>query len=433
MKNEHFISDGPLSRGVVIHIGAGLCEELSSYLEAGFEAIYLVEPNADSLAQLQPRLAGYGHIHVFPLAVSTETGRAALHVLNFADLSSLRQPTALKQILPGAHIIEDRQVDTDTLESVLELVPGLSAQKHNMLVLEAPGEETAILEALAQSGLRDCFQSLVVRCSLEPYFEGESSIKTVLPALEAIGYSLESRDYDSDPDWPLYIFRLDAVRLETEKLNAEIVTLKAQTGNLNEQLASARAQLARMQHEASETRKGLEEQLAARAAELETRAETVETLKAQLARMQHEASARDAELVVYREKENSLQAQLREAQSKADEVSKEHADELQKLEQTLQRDLAVALRLQALARSDQQDLQQRFAALQAEKDQQEALLVKVTQKLGSAAKHLHQLAQQENILAPTPPVSLDQTQPAKSAKKKKAKTRKKGKKKSASK
>ena len=166
----------------------------------------------------------------------------------------------------------------------------------------------------------------------------------------------------------------------------------------------------------------------------------LKTVQAQLAQAQAKATDFEQQLAVsaqklqgQTERANALQEELTQAKNAASQAAKDHSQGYQELQQTLQRDLAVALRMQALARSDQQDLQQRFAALQAEKDQQEALLVKVTQKLGSAAKHLHQLAQQENILETLPSVAIEETQVEKPAKKKQTKARKKGKKKSSAK
>jgi len=660
---EKHVSQTELPRGVVVHIGAGLCADLDIYRKAGFERIYLLEPNADLLDELQARLDGQGQ--VLPVALAKNDGQATLHLLNFADLSSLRQPTGLQDLMPGVAVIEDRQVDTVCFASLLEQIGPLSSDRQNLLVIDAPGEELLIAGALAQSGYRDRFQTLVLSCGKEAYFEGDSCAGNVLPVLVGLGYQLLVNDRQQDPDWPRYFLQLDEVALENEALKAELAASKAgievlvaeqdaaqviadqaaakQSARLEdlrktnallesqrrdmksllqtrqsdlqkaqeqamlaterkvqlEEMTKAKAQLERqhqdVQGRLEAQRKRLQEvqakaKLAAERgvqlealskvkvelqgllevqktktqtqaklvteragqldavtkakAELESQRQELQGLlearqqqlqeaqaKAKLAaergvqlealskvktelesqleaqktktqtqaeRATERAGQLDAVTKAKAELEGQLktgQQQLQEAQAKAklaaergaqlealskvktelegqleargkelqqaqarDKVASErghkiealnkakaelkealaearaerdsrqatHAQELQNLENTLKRDLGVALRLQALARSDQQELQQRYTLLQEEKRQQEELLVKVTQKLGSAAKHLHQLANQEPVLATVPLAETVETveKPAKKPKKKPKKKRK---------
>ncbi|MCL4674477.1 MAG: hypothetical protein KJZ59_00200, partial [Pararhodobacter sp.] len=53
--------------------------------------------------------------------------------------------------------------------------------------------------------------------------------------------------------------------------------------------------------------------------------------------------------------------------------------------------LDLALRLQAMARADQAELQARYAALQRQKDEQDDLILQLTHRLQSAALNLHDL------------------------------------------
>ena len=358
MLKEH-VALGTEPVGVVVHIGAGFCRTLDDYLAAGFESIQLVEPNTDVLSELAAKVTGFENVTVIAAAVAPANGRSALQVLNFADLSSLRHPQSLSDLLPGIQLVEERQVDTLTLETLLGQLAGLSETKENWLVVEAPGEELAIANALLSSEYSRYFQNILVQCGRESYFEGDSSAVTVLSALRKAGYQLVESYTDVDPDWPHYFLRLDQVQLENTSLKADLHTAENNIIVLDEQLAAVQA-------EGQEARTALEQQLA-------ERTQVLQEVQGQLAAVQAEGAA-------------------------AAVVAKEdYQDRLLGIEETQKRDLGVALRLQALARSDQQELQMRYGALLDEKAQQDDLLIKVTQQLGSAAQHLQQLAHQEAL------------------------------------
>ena len=82
----------------------------------------------------------------------------------------------------------------------------------------------------------------------------------------------------------------------------------------------------------------------------------------------------------------------------------------------------MALRLQMLARNDHQDLQTRYNNLQDEKRTQEELLIKLTQKLGSAAVYLRQLSDPGTKTA-APAKPLEKPKRSSKRSKKKSKTR----------
>ena len=81
------------------------------------------------------------------------------------------------------------------------------------------------------------------------------------------------------------------------------------------------------------------------------------------------------------------QDQCEDLQSKLDAATQtaQVAESKQKIQHS---DLSLALRMQTVARNDQQELQGRYNSLCHEKEKLEQLLIKLTQKLGNAADHL---------------------------------------------
>lgn len=320
LQGQLILSTAPA--GLILHIGAGLCDALDVYLDAEPDKIVLLEPNPELFAELTQKIQTHENINLITSAISETDGRAPLQVLNFAALSSLRKPTGLIHLLPGVRVVSEPMVDTIRFDRLCQQLPDVAAEKTNWLIIEAPGEELAIAQALIDTNNAKMFQNIIIRCGETAGYEGSSAAPEVLQALYNGGYQLGNTWVGDDPDWPYFYLRLDVVSLENARMKAALSTLETKLAKANTTLA----------HE----KKGFFTQL-------------------------------------------------------------------QKQKEALTKNLEVALRLQMLARSDHQDLQTRYSNLQDEKRLQEELLIKLTQKLSSAAGHLRQLSDQET----TPKTQVD--------------------------
>lgn len=335
LRDQLILSPVPVSQ--IVHIGAGLCDELSTYLEAGPDNIILTEPNPEAITELTIKIQGHENVELIPAAISGTAGRAQLQVLNFADLSSLRWPTGLIDLLPGVRVDSKPTVDTLTFESLCEQLPETPEGKSNWLIIEASGEELVIAKALIESDNTKLFQNIMIRCGKTAWFEGGSAAPEVLHVLREGGYQLEDSWLGEDPDWPYFHLSLDIVALENTQLKTKMAGMQAKL------------------NDAQTKNLGLEEKLSEVAA------------------------------ATNREKEAAA-GMLQELQALLDAQTIEQGK--------LKKDLGIALRLQMLAHKDHQDLQARYRDVLEKKGVQEELLIKLTQKLGDAAGHLHQLSDQ---------------------------------------
>ena len=345
---------GPAGRegiGLILHLGAGNCQELDAYLASDAARIVLVEPDPAAARALEARIGDDPRVQLHELALASKDGEAPLQRLNLPGLSSLRPPEALRELFPGLRLLDPVTVTTARPETLLAILPAPGAGP-DVLVLDAPGEEATALDGLAAAGALTRFRRIFLHAGPRPLHAGSPPLETLRRQLEAAGYRLEAADASRDPDRPCLAFFLPQAAIDTAARSAELETALAEARSATESVEAARSAEAQ---QAAEAQKALAERLEA------------ETCRA-----------------------TGLEAALSEATTR-------QAAEAETLEQ-LRADLSVALRLQSLRETDLNDLRSRHARLLEEKEKQDALLGKLTERLALAAEMLQRL----ELAAPDP-------------------------------
>jgi len=286
----------------IIHIGAGQGEELQSYLDAGAQRIVLVEPNPKLADQLRETAQPHEQVTVVEAAVTSNPANNELKEYNLPEANSLHQPTGLKALFPGLKTLTTTQVSILTPEQLLkEHAP--EEGKPVKLVVQTPGEEHAIVEALINTGqLKQCAE-LQMATNPEPYYESSVPASETLKLLEDYGYEI-TEENQQDPDWPSW-------QLARNPLKDQIEALEEQQTLMAREQKEAKAQLA------------MEEQ-ARRAAE--TQAKQAQDQQRQLQQQvnQHEEKLADAQRRINDQKKRAdeLEDKLAKAQQATSDLEK---------------------------------------------------------------------------------------------------------------
>mgnify|MGYP001045087530 FL=1 len=98
----------------IVHIGAGKCRELSSYLSQNPDRVVLVEANPALLPGLQHLARYHQNLQVLPVAVTPEGGKTDFHLLTNALESSVLAPEALLEVYPNLKTAEIRSLEAIT-------------------------------------------------------------------------------------------------------------------------------------------------------------------------------------------------------------------------------------------------------------------------------------------------------------------------------
>ncbi|WP_156943947.1 FkbM family methyltransferase [Roseivivax isoporae] len=356
-----------------LYIGAGNGSDVAKLCDQTVQRILLVEP--------QPKLSAClaaiddDRISVLNVAVAEETGEFDFSIFNHSLQSSLKRPTGLLTLFPGLRVVERISVPTLSPVDLLDHLPHQEMRSHgNLLIVDAPGVERVLIDGLATSGALDRFNQVVLRSGKAPLFEGGAGHEELIVLLEAMGYRIFSQEVE-DPAFP-------ETYLERHPLWCEVKRLRAEAAALLEARQSAEVDAKRWMDEVHSIRHVAAE-ATARAdylrKELEVATTKCEADAARITGLTEEIHKRTAERDAERKRVEDAKAQQKDKDDTA-------RAKIHKLEQ----DLSVLLRTQALMHSDLRELQERYRAVQLERDQQEELLHQLRPRLQEAARYLHE-------------------------------------------
>ncbi|WP_454106277.1 hypothetical protein [Marinobacter sp. MBR-105] len=96
-----------------------------------------------------------------------------------------------------------------------------------MLVLQTPGEEHAIIQALITAEQLNQFQQLHLAANPEPYYQGSAAAEQTLQVLADNGYNI-TEENQQDPDWPTWQLARNPLQDKIAELQQSTHTLEAQ-------------------------------------------------------------------------------------------------------------------------------------------------------------------------------------------------------------
>ncbi|MGM0768000.1 MAG: hypothetical protein ACQEV6_08245 [Pseudomonadota bacterium] len=324
----------------ILHIGAGAANELAQWLETGAKRVVLVEPNPILAEQLRQRTADMPEVTVVEAAVTTNTANNHLQEYNLLEASSLHPATGLKTLFPGLKTTATHAVTTISPEQLLAQ-HGVEAGEAALLVIQAPGEEHAIIQALIKANRLKQFSDLSIRTNPEPYYQGSVAAAQILQDLAEYGYEIKQEN-QQDPDWPTW-------HLARNPLKDQIDTLRTENDALKEQLAESEEYYkeARQRHkEAEEAKEAAEQKVVSAMQEAEQLHICLKEWEAQHQQVrdehQNELKAKNARLEELEVSLNQHQEQIQQGKRRQAETEKkleqhkaEAAQELSEIEKRL--------------------------------------------------------------------------------------------------
>lgn len=311
--------------GTLIHLGAGRCRELDTWLQAGFREIVLVEPDQVRAAELLSRVSDHDHVRVVESAVSATDGETELNVLNYPDANSLRKPERLLELFPGIRIrkrVPTHAIGIETLLSEFEL----SADAVNGLVIETPGEEHAIVKALLEADAIYSLAFVTLQAPTVPLYAGARPLTSIESLLQDAGFALEgSHDAGEDPIRPVRQFERDLAALERKRLSQELAKAKKDREALKRKLKQAEEDSESSQKELKETKQKLSE-LQAELRDTKSAADQLETVRKELAERDKAVESLKVERDEVLSEKKSLEAKLQKLSVLPDELKKAEAE-----------------------------------------------------------------------------------------------------------
>lgn len=225
----------PKSVDVIVHIGAGRCEELDAYLSSSATRIILVEPRAPLAVELRMRSAMDSRVQVLEVAVTNNPQYNKLNEYSIPGADSLYLPSGLKKLFPGLRLLAQHPVDTITVPGLLKLCAFTGDQ--NALIVQAPGLEVSIIESFSEAGALEALSYISVICPEQPLYDLSGEPERILSLLHDERFDLVRRD-GTDPDWPTYSFRRNSLKQKLAVLTASLRVEKEKNIELKKALES---------------------------------------------------------------------------------------------------------------------------------------------------------------------------------------------------
>lgn len=299
--------------GTLIHLGAGRCRELDTWRQAGFHHIVLVEADPVRSAELHARIQDGDNITVIDQAVSASDGPGEFNILNYPDASSLREPGRLLELFPGIRIRKRIACQVIAIETLLSELK-LDETAFNGLVIEMPGEEHALIQALIDSPAVDAISFITVQSATVPLYKGAQASHAINALLAKADFNSIATEAGDDPIRPILQFERDLAALERKRVSQELAKSKKERDALRENLQQAEAHSESVQKKFKES----EQKLSDLQAERDAQKSKLEELQAKL----QELKPLPDQLKKAKAESEELEKQVAELESKAAELKK---------------------------------------------------------------------------------------------------------------
>jgi hypothetical protein len=236
----------------LIHLGAGRCSELDDYLALQPHRLLLVEADPLLAEDLNARTAGLTQVQVMCAAVAGQPGPATFHRYSLSEVNSLHSASGLLALFPGLKTVEQLQVEKVSPAKLLQPLQ-LQANQENRLVIDLPGEELPVLQALEATKLLDLFGQLYLHCGKDSLYKGCEKASHVLCWLKNHGFEPLGENHSLDPDRPCWTLQRNTLQVKNHELQNQVKVLQAQLEqavDLNEvqskQISDLHAQIHRL-------------------------------------------------------------------------------------------------------------------------------------------------------------------------------------------
>ncbi|GGB46273.1 hypothetical protein GCM10011502_19540 [Oceanisphaera marina] len=363
----------------LVHIGPGNGSQLPEYEIMAPARLVLIEPLPTHANSLRRLAASQLNAQVWEQAISCRHNNqpATFIEFNLSEASSLHQPSGLLQLYPGIKTLRQHQVQTQTPAAMMATLNLPKSETHR-LVVEANGEETAIMLELAQLGLLQQFKQVQLALPATPLYINEQPTEQLPQQLQDCHFELMQENTD-DPDIHVQLWQFNQHSYQREQQQHKLTaTIKEQEQHLAQ--LTAQLQQEQTRHVAASNNA---DALTSQVTDLKKRNAESDQKLTTLQQSLGEAEALQAQT----QKEA---AALKEQCKAAEQAQQAAQDQLNLLQQSL-------AEAQAQLVSSEDELTKYKNYFQNRKKQHEAAeqqIVELTQQLSSANEQINQLTTQ---------------------------------------
>ena len=277
----------------ILHLGAGECSELGAYLEQMPKRIILVDANQYRCSDLQKKCATNPNIEILHAVISAKSEELEFNLCNVVGLSSLRKPSGVLKLYPRFKVVQTYPVQTLAIDELIDQL-AIDETGNNLLVIDTPGEEYALIMKLQESGRLNLFKYFMINSGVDELYLNARTSTEIVQLLKHNDFNLIREDISHDVDRPCLVFGVDQLKVDFIKLQLESAELNQKFFQMQEENICKQQEF---EHVKFELTKALEIKQAELLQSQSANSKLTSESQAQLSKLTAELQAKEAELV----------------------------------------------------------------------------------------------------------------------------------------
>lgn len=305
-----------MASAVLFYLGAGQGERAEACKQR-YQPTHTVL--VDGQAHAEGRLDSVQQASVKRVWVTHDGQPATFYHYNLAEFDGLRKASALKELFPNLKLKSSEDVETVAVHQLVGETLADQGGNNHVLVIDIPGQELALLQALAEHELIQRFEYIEVVTCQEAWFDGVNVTTEAAAQLKEYGFKAVTATLDDDPDFPVLAVYRDAVAEENRVLKTRLKQSEDAQKHLEAEKQALQEEKQKQANWAQSLKKQLEEAQQA----IEAQTKDLEAAQ-QAAKIKEQELSEAKQLTDERKKQvDELKRQLEFTQQAEDKLSKE--------------------------------------------------------------------------------------------------------------
>ena len=213
MKQLHdlLLQRDPVPFDCIVHIGAGGDAKMLDYAPLQAARLLLVEADPDAFTDLAVHHSASDCVVLVHALVSGHGESQTFQRYSLPMLNSPLDRGSLLEIYPRLELLDSIPMEATCLTTLLSAHASTLGNR-NLLILDIPGQEAAVLNCFPQTELEN-FPWILVCGTCDALQLGGNSLEKTRDFLTNYFYEPHEQ-FDEDPTWPMQLFRLDPRKAE---------------------------------------------------------------------------------------------------------------------------------------------------------------------------------------------------------------------------
>ncbi|MDO6691937.1 FkbM family methyltransferase [Aliiglaciecola sp. 3_MG-2023] len=229
------------SMGTVVHIGAGVGQEVGLYQTFPFNRVVAVEADAVLFKKLNNKAKRADNLQVENHWIGPKSGNTSVYYFDNPRFNSLLPASNLANHFANLKKSEQKTVQALGINEFILNLGEFDPEQDNILVLDVLGAEAMLIEACSNEVL-NFFEWVVVRSSSEILYENSINTDKLMDLLGERDFALRLTDDEHQP-FVEHFYQQQRIAKKNKATQEELKKIKRNNAELNERCSKTQTAL----------------------------------------------------------------------------------------------------------------------------------------------------------------------------------------------